>query len=38
MEPNEAVTLILKTTEIGDQSDKSIHLALAIVQAEAVIR
>lgn len=50
MEPDEAVTLILKTTEISDQSDKSIrksaervvttlgYLALAIVQAGAVIR
>ena len=50
MEPDEAVTLILKTTEVSDQSDKSIrksagrvvttlgYLALAIVQAGAVIR
>ncbi|KAF6238805.1 hypothetical protein HO173_003312 [Letharia columbiana] len=50
MEPDEAVTLILKTTGLSDQLDKSIrksaervvttlgYLALAIVQAEAVIR
>ena len=50
MEPDEAVILILKTTEVSDQSDKSIrksagrvvttlgYLAPAIVQAGAVIR
>ena len=50
MEPDEAVTLIPKTTEVSDQLDKSIrksagrvvttlgYLALAIVQAGAVIR
>ncbi len=50
MEPDEAATLILKTTEVSDQSDKSIrksagrvvttlaYLALTTVQAGAVIR
>ena len=50
MEPDEAVTLIIKTSGVRDQSDNSIresaklvvatlgYLALAIVQAGAVIR